>query len=260
MNIIPEKTEQKLWVEFKENNDQDAKEELILRFVPLVKYVVNRVAINLPDKFEYEDLENYGIIGLIDAIERFDHRREVKFSTYAISRIRGSIIDQLRDLDWVPTTVRRKAKKLRKANSELAHKLGRMPTDEEVKEHLDLGGEEYDQLLDKANIPQQTSLDSFIKSDQAKGVTLIEVISDEDAVDPEQSFKYEEIKEILGEAIEKLNKKERLVITLYYYEGLNLTEIGEVLELTSARISQLHTKAIYRLRGYLSRKKDLLLD
>lgn len=224
-----------------------------------MKYVANRVAINLPDKFEFEDLENYGVIGLIDAIERFDHRRQVKFSTYAISRIRGSIIDQLRELDWVPTTVRRKAKEMNRVSSELAQELGRPPTDEELKDRLGLNKEEYKQLLTEANIPQKTSLDSFIKNKQVDGITLIEVISDEDAPDPEQSFRYEEMKKVLGEAIKKLNSKEQLVITLYYYEGLNLTEISEVLELTTARISQLHTKAIYRLRGYLSRKKEVLL-
>ncbi|ADL13123.1 RNA polymerase, sigma 28 subunit, FliA/WhiG subfamily [Acetohalobium arabaticum DSM 5501] len=255
-----DKTEQKLWIEFKEHNNQQAKEELMLRFMPLVKYVANRVAINLPDKFEFEDLQNYGIIGLIDAIERFDHRRGMKFSTYAISRIRGSIIDQLRRLDWVPTTIRRKAKQVAEINSELANKLGRLPTDEEIRQELDLDSDEYSQLMSEINIPQETSLDSFINSRQADGVTLIEVIADEDAARPEQTFRYEEIKRILGEAIEKLKPQERKVVTLYYYEGLNLTEIGEVLEVTTARISQLHTKAIYRLRGYLSRKKEELLE
>ncbi|MBM7623497.1 RNA polymerase sigma factor for flagellar operon FliA [Sporohalobacter salinus] len=231
----------------------------MFRFIPLVKYVANRVAINLPDKFEFEDLENYGIIGLIDAIERFDHRRGMKFSTYAISRIRGSIIDQLRKLDWVPTTVRRKAKRVSEINSKLANKLGRFPTDEEIREELDLNYDEYSELMSEINIPQTTSLDSFINSRQVDGVTLIEIIADEDVETPEQSFKYDEIKRVLGETIEKLKPQEQKVITLYYYEGLNLTEIGEVLEVTTARISQLHTKAIYRLRGYLSRKKDELL-
>ncbi|MCK8823526.1 FliA/WhiG family RNA polymerase sigma factor [Fuchsiella alkaliacetigena] len=233
---------------------------MILRFVPLVKYVVNRLMISLPDKFEFEDLQNYGIIGLIDAIERFDHRRQVKFSTYAISRIRGSIIDELRKLDWVPTSVRKKAKQVAKANSDLAQRLGRLPTDEEIKAELELDTEEYAHLLAEINIPQQTSLDSFISSGQVEGTTLIEVIADEDATDPVHTFHYEEMKEILAKAIEKLKPKEKLVVTLYYYEGLNLTEISEVLELTTARVSQLHTKAIYRLRGYLSRKKSLLLD
>ncbi|SJZ64735.1 RNA polymerase sigma factor for flagellar operon FliA [Selenihalanaerobacter shriftii] len=226
----------------------------------MVKYVVNRITVNLPDKFEFDDLKNYGIVGLIDAIERFDHRRQVKFSTYAISRIQGSIIDQLRKLDWVPTSVRHKAKRVAQVNSKLSQELGRLPTDQELREELNLNSEEYNQLLTEVNIPQQTSLNSFIKGSQTEGITLLEMISDGEAVNPERSFRYEEIKRILGETIEKLKDKERLVITLYYYEGLNLTEISKVLELTTARVSQLHTKAIYRLRGYLSRKKELLVD
>ncbi|MGM0470702.1 MAG: FliA/WhiG family RNA polymerase sigma factor [Bacillota bacterium] len=252
-------SEEELWVEFKENNSQQAKEELILRFIPLVKYVVNRVSINLPDQFEFEDLENYGIIGLIDAIERFDHRRGIKFSTYAISRIRGSIIDQIRKLDWVPTSVRRKAKRVAQTSSKLAQQLGRMPTDEELSEEMDLDLAEYNNLLSQVNIPQTTSLDSFISGSQSDGIILGDVVADDDAVNPDQKFQYQQMKEILGNAIENLKEQERKVITLYYYEGLNLTEISEVLEVTTARISQIHTKAIYRLRGYLSRKKEELL-
>lgn len=144
-------------------------------------------------------------------------------------------------------------------HSELANELKRIPTDEEIRKRLNLDVEEYNKLMKEVNIPQETSLDSFITSNQTEGITLIEVIADEETANPEKSLTYEEIKEVLSAAIDKLKDKERIVVTLYYYEGLNLTEIGEVLDLTTARVSQLHTKAIYRLRGYLSRKKETLI-
>ena len=252
-------SEEKLWRRYKEEDSQAAKEELVLRYLPLVKHIVAKVIINLPDKFSFEYLVNYGILGLLDALDRFDVQRNIKFSTYAVPRVKGTIYDELRSLDWVPQSVRREAKKLTQVYIDLENKLGRNPSDEELREELDLDKKEFRKLLNKVNIPDNVSLDKIIFPNKDGKLTIKDLIPASDSEKPENLFQYNRMKEILGQAIDKLPKKEKIVVSLYYYDDLTLTEIGEVMDLTTARISQLHTKAIFRLRGYLSQKKDSLV-
>ncbi|AGB40653.1 RNA polymerase sigma factor, FliA/WhiG family [Halobacteroides halobius DSM 5150] len=251
-------SEDKLWKKYKQNDSQAAKEELILRYIPLIKHIVGKIMVTIPDEYTFDDLVNYGVLGLIDAMKRFDYQRGIKFSTYALPRIKGAIYDELRRLDWVPTSIRRQAKEFAEVLGRLENKLGRSPTDEELKEELNLTNNEYNKLLARINISDNISLDKVI-TQQKNGLKIKDIIKSVSQEEPDQIFSYNETKRILGEAIDKLPDKEKLVISLYYHDDLTLQEIGEVMELTTARISQLHTKAIFRLRGHLSRKKDLLL-
>lgn len=255
-----EREEKKLWQEYKTKNSQAAREKLILRYIPLVKHIAGKIIVELPDKFSFEDLVNYGVLGLIDALDRFDPGRGVEFSTYAVPRIRGAIYDELRRIDWVPTHIRRKSKRFSRALKELENKLGRSPTDEELRERLELSEEEFKDFLQQVNIPENVSLERFIAPQSKDKFQLRDMLEADVETEPDKMVAYSQMKEVLGTAIEKLSKKERLVVTLYYYEDLTLQEIGEIMELTAARISQLHTKAIFRLRGYLSQKKDMLVD
>ncbi len=252
--------EKELWQKYKSNCDQAAKKKLILRYIPLVKHITGKVIVNLPDKFTFEDLVNYGVLGLIDAIDRFDPSRGIKFSTYAVPRIKGAIYDELRNLDWVPTQVRRKSKQFSRAVRKLENQLGRPPADEEIREELGLEEEEFKQLLQEVNIPENISLEKFISPQAGDDLQLKDMIQDSSEGEPDNVLAYNQMKRVLGTAIDKLPEKEKMVVSLYYYEDLTLQEIGEVLDLTTARISQLHTKAIFRLRGHLSQKKEELVD
>jgi len=258
MNKLDNLKEDLLWKKYKKSNCKKSKEELILSYTPLVKHVAGRVITKIPDGFTFDDLLNYGFLGLIDAMDRFDINRGIKFSTYAVPRIRGAIYDEIRKLDWVPQSIRRKSKELTNTYRQLQKKLGRNPDDEEVRTELGLNLEEFNKLLAEVNIPENISLESFFNLKGGDKLELRDLISDSADKEPDNVFFYDQMKVILGEAIDKLPEKEKLVVSLYYYEDLTLTEIGEIMDLTTARISQLHTKAIFRLRGYLSRKKDLL--
>ncbi|MCK8816505.1 FliA/WhiG family RNA polymerase sigma factor [Natroniella sulfidigena] len=258
--MISSKTDENvLWQKYKQERSQQAKEKLVLKYLPLVKHIAGKVIVKLPDNFNFEDLVNYGVLGLMDALERFDNQRNIKFSTYAVPRIRGAIYDELRKLDWVPQSIRRKAKNLTKVYIKLENELKRTPTDQEVRAELDLTKQEFNKLLSEVNIPENISLERMISPQDGNKLRLKDLVEDPEGVGPENVFEFNEIKQVLAEAINKLPKKEKIVISLYYYEDLTLKEIGEILELTTARISQLHTKAIFRLRGHLSRKKDLLV-
>ncbi|KAB2954375.1 FliA/WhiG family RNA polymerase sigma factor [Heliorestis acidaminivorans] len=246
-----------IWHRYKVQNDCTAREELILYYAPLVKYVASRLAILLPPNVDRDDLNSYGIFGLIDAIEKFDLARGLKFETYAIARIRGSILDGLRAMDWVPASLRQKAKEVEKTFALLAHQLGREANDEEVAEAMGLTNKEYQKLMNDLKATTLLSLDEYWPADRDKSDTfsLIETIVDENVEDPGVSIEFEELRQILSKAIDKLSDKERKVVALYYYEGLTLKEIGAVLNLSESRISQIHTKAILRLRGQLARQK-----
>ena len=251
-----------LWERYKSHNDISAREQLILYYVGLVKYVAGRMAISLPPSVQQDDLISYGIFGLIDAIEKFEPERNIKFETYAIARIRGSVWDGLRSMDWVPYSVRQKAKELEYAYARLEGKLGRAATDEEICDTLSITKQQFVQLLMETSFTSFLSLDEIWKFDRDGGnsVRVIETIEDENAVDPVSMVMFEERKLALTDAINKLPERERLVIALYYYEGLTLKEIGKVLGVTESRISQLHTKAVLRLRGRLSRVKKKIFD
>lgn len=251
-----------LWESYKIHNEDSARESLILEYAGLVKYVAGRMAISLPPNVQQDDLISYGIFGLIDAIEKFDLDRNIKFETYAISRIRGAICDGLRSMDWVPYSIRQKAKELEQTYARLEHQIGRAVTDEEICEALNINKRQFSHLLAETSFSSFLSLDDLWKIDKDGGssMRIIDTIQDENALDPVTTVVFEEQKRILSDAINKLPEREKLVIALYYYEGLTLKEIGKVLGVSESRISQMHTKAVLRLRGRLSRMKKKILD
>jgi RNA polymerase sigma factor for flagellar operon FliA len=241
-----------LWRRYKSEGDEKARERLVVAYSPLVKFIAGRMASGLPSHVEESDLISYGLLGLIGAIERFDTEREIKFETFAVARIKGAIIDELRSLDWVPRSVRARAREVEQAHAKLEGRLQRAPTDEEMAAELDQTVEEFQNvLLDIANSSVLALDDLWTFADHEGGsqVSILDTIKDPQGVDPEQEAASSEIKDRLADAIESLPERERLVIALYYYENLTLREIGEVLGVTESRVSQLHTKAVIGLRS-----------
>ena len=245
---------QELWQEYREKRDKAVRDRLILTYAPLVKYVAGRLGSSLPAHVDEGDLVSYGLLGLIGAIERYDPDRDIKFETYAIARIRGAIIDELRALDWVPRSVRSRARQIERAIGELEAKLGRAPTDEEIAAKVGVTVDELDNSLTDISRSSIAALDELwtISSTGGDTVSLIDTIEDPNADDPSKALDRIQVKAALGEAIQRLPERERLVVSLYYYEELTLREIGEVLGVTESRVSQLHTKAILRLKSRLA--------
>jgi RNA polymerase sigma factor FliA len=246
---------QALWRSYRSRpGDKALRDRLILTYAPLVKYVAGRLGSGLPAHVEEEDLVSYGLLGLIGAIERYDPDRDVKFETYAITRIRGAIIDELRSLDWVPRSVRSRAREIERAMTALEAKLHRPPTDQEIAAQVGITVDELEESLTDISRSSIAALDELWSAGGGDGdqVALIDTLEDTEAPAPESSFAVTELKEVLGEAIARLPEREKLVVTLYYYEELTLREIGEVLGVTESRISQLHTKAILRLKARIA--------
>jgi RNA polymerase sigma factor for flagellar operon FliA len=245
---------QVLWREYKRTGERNLRDRLILTYAPLVKYVAGRLGSGLPAHVEEGDLVSYGLLGLIGAIERFDLDRDIKFETYAIARIKGSIIDELRSMDWVPRSVRARARDIERTIAQLETKLMRAPDDTEIAAALGISVEEFqDSLLDISRT-SIAALDELWSSSSTGGdpVALIDTLEDPLAEEPQAAMGQTALREALGEAIARLPEREKLVVTLYYYEELTLREIGEVLGVTESRVSQLHTKAILRLKARLS--------
>ena len=246
---------QALWREYAKTKDQGVRDRLILTYAPLVKYVAGRLGSGLPAHVDENDLVSYGLLGLIGAIERFDPEREIKFETYAIARIKGAIIDELRALDWVPRSVRSRARDIERAIGELERKLHRAPTDEEIAEKLGVSTDDLNDSLTEIGRSSIAALDELWTISSGGGgdqVALIDTLEDTQGPEPQSELAQTELKEALGEAIARLPEREKLVVTLYYYEELTLREIGEVLGVTESRVSQLHTKAILRLKARLA--------
>lgn len=248
------------WRRYKQDGDMAARDQLIIAYSPLVKYVAGRLGSGLPAHLDEGDLVSYGLLGLIGAIERFEPERNIKFETYAVSRIRGSIIDELRALDWVPRSVRSWARKVEATIARLENELMRAPADEEIAEALEIDVDEFQNILSQISNSSIVALDEFwnVQGAGQDNVNLIDTIEDKDSPDPSRAYRIQAIKETLAAAIQRLPERERIVVGLYYYEGLTLKEIGEILGVTESRVSQLHTKAILRLRGRI--KEDLDLD
>jgi RNA polymerase sigma factor for flagellar operon FliA len=244
---------QTLWRDYRRTNDQALRDRLILTYAPLVKYVAGRLGSGLPAHVDEGDLVSYGLLGLIGAIERFDPDRDIKFETYAISRIKGAIIDELRALDWVPRSVRSRARDIERAIAELEAKLRRPPTDEEIAGKVGISVEELEDSLADISRSSIAALDELwtMSGEGGDQVSLLETIEDTEGPNPQDALAQTELREALGEAIARLPEREKLVVTLYYYEELTLREIGEVLGVTESRVSQLHTKAILRLKARL---------
>jgi RNA polymerase sigma factor for flagellar operon FliA len=244
---------QSLWLQYRKTNDQGLRDRLILTYAPLVKYVAGRLGSGLPAHVDEGDLVSYGLLGLIGAIERYEPDRDVKFETYAIARIKGAIIDELRAMDWVPRSVRSRAREIERAISALEAKTGRAPTDQEIAKKVGITVEELDTSLTDISRSSIAALDElWTVSGQGDQIALIDTIEDADAPDPQGTLSQTEMKEAMADAIARLPEREKLVVTLYYYEELTLREIGEVLGVTESRVSQLHTKAILRLKARLS--------
>jgi RNA polymerase sigma factor for flagellar operon FliA len=242
-----------LWQELRRTNSKSARDRLILTYAPLVKYVAGRLGSGLPAHVDEGDLVSYGLLGLIGAIERYDPDREIKFETYAMARIRGAIIDELRALDWVPRSVRSRAREIERAIGELESRLGRAPTDEEIAGKIGISVDELDESLTDISRSSIAALDElWAVSGEGDEVALLDTIEDESGPRPDVQLDESETREALAEAISRLPERESLVITLYYYEELTLREIGEVLGVTESRVSQLHTKAVLRLKARLA--------
>ena len=247
-----------LWEEFKRSGDQQLRERLILHYSPLVKYVAGRVGVGLPPNIEQADLVSYGIFGLIDAIEKFDLSRAIKFETYAISRIKGAIIDELRALDWIPRSIRSKAREVERAYTALEGRLHRTPSEAEVAAELNISLTELHQIFGRVSYVNVVALDELlsVSGDRGEKVSLVDTLEDSKAEDPVRSLETQETKHLLAKAINQLPEREKIVVTLYYYEGLTLAEIGQVLGVTESRICQMHTKAVLQLRAKLADQRD----
>jgi RNA polymerase sigma factor for flagellar operon FliA len=247
-----------LWREYKTTKQEKHRERLILHYSPLVKYVAGRVGVGLPPNIEQADLVSYGIFGLIDAIEKFDLERAIKFETYAIARIKGAIIDELRSIDWIPRSVRYKAREVERAYAALETKLHRSPTEAEVAEELGIKLEDLHTIFSQVSFVNVVALDELLSAGGEKGdsLSLVDTLEDTKAEDPVAAFETEETKYLLAKAINTLPEREKIVVTLYYYEGLTLAEIGQVLGVTESRICQMHTKAVLQLRGKLADQQD----
>lgn len=241
-----------LWLAYKQDGQRDKRDELILHYRPLVAYVAGKLASGLPQNVDQSDLVSYGIFGLIDAIDKFDLERGYKFETYAVSRIKGAILDELRAMDWVPRSVRSRSRSLDKAHAELESQLGRSPSDEEWASELDMSVEQLRDAMSQTASGGMAALDETITD--GEGGTMSFGDTRPSAIEgPGGAFEVEEMRQILANVITAMPEREKIVLTLYYYEGLTLAEIGQVLGVTESRVCQIHTKAVLQLRGGIAR-------
>ena len=244
-----------MWRKYKRTKGQAIHEEIVKRYLYLVKYVAGRVAIGLPPNVEVNDLVSYGILGLFDAITKYDVSQGNKFETYAVSRIRGSIMDELRKLDWAPRLLRKKAREIEKKCKEIEEKHGRTATDEEVAKSLHISTGELNSIYSDLNATSFLSLDEVWQNDDGnKPISRLQTIEDSLITNQFNYVHQSEVKEILAGVIDELPEKEKLVIVLYYYENLTLREIGEILDVSESRVCQIHTKVVMRLRAHLMKK------
>lgn len=242
-----------LWQQLKTGSDPAARERLVIAYGRLVKYVAGRLALRLPPSVEMDDLIGYGVLGLMDAMEKFRPELGVKFETYAISRIRGAMLDGLRSMDWVPHTVRKRVRQLEEAYQVLESRLGRAAEDHEVAGHLGITEEELHRLLQDAAVANLASLDDlWYEGEGGTPVRQVDGIDDPEQPPPSARLEFEETKAALVAAIDALPERERLLVTLYYYEGLTAKEIAMIMRVSQSRVSQLHSRAMLRLRGRLA--------
>lgn len=249
----------KLLEEYARTKSAEAREKIILEYAPLVKVVAGRLSMYLGYNVEYEDLVSYGIFGLIDAIDKFDCFKEVKFETYASLRIRGAILDQIRKLDWIPRTIRQKQKRIETVIREVEQETGHAAGDEEIAQRLGISADEYTEWQTQMKITGLVSLNEYMEqgSDVSQDYSRHTTARFEA---PEERVEKEELAKVLGEALELLTEKERKVITLYYYEELTLKEISSILEVSESRVSQLHTRALQKMKTKMGVYMGILTD
>jgi RNA polymerase sigma factor for flagellar operon FliA len=249
----PEAAElQGVWQEFKETGSASARERLILHYAPLVKYVAGRLGAGLPQSVEQADLVSNGMFGLMDALDKFDPAREVKFETYAIPRIRGAILDELRAMDWVPRSIRYKAREVEKAQTKLEATLGRAPTDPEIADQMGIDLDELHEVLTQISLVSVMALEEVVGgNEKGEQRSLLDTLADAATSDPSAGLEGQEMRGLLSAAINSLSEREKIVVTLYYFEGLTLSEIGDILGVTESRVCQIHTKAVGLLRNNL---------
>ncbi|MDE7198269.1 MAG: FliA/WhiG family RNA polymerase sigma factor [Lachnospiraceae bacterium] len=256
---MDETGKKKLWEDYANTKSPEIREKIILEYAPLVKVVAGRLSMYLGYNVEYEDLVSYGIFGLIDAIDKFDCLKDVKFETYASLRIRGAILDQIRKMDWIPRTIRQKQKRIDAAIKEIEARYGRSATDEEIAKSLGITDDEYLDWQSQMKITNVVSLNEFLE--QGSEVSNEAGNTRSAAFDsPEEILERDELKKMLAQALELLTEKERKVILLYYYEDLTLKEISNILEVSESRISQLHTRALQKMRGRMGDYIGILID
>jgi RNA polymerase sigma factor for flagellar operon FliA len=229
----------------------ELKEKIVLEHTPLIRYIVNRIAVRLPSHIDLDDLHNTGVIGLMDAIDKYDPGKNCKFKTYAEFRIKGAILDQLRSLDWVPRSIRQKSRRLEQAYFEVEQRLGRSASEQEVASLLGLRMEEFHFLINQVRGISMVNLDELRSNGDADQPIYGDIFEDVKSENPFTSLKSRELRQAVAECIASLPEKERLVVSLYYYEDLNMKEIGNVLGITESRVCQIHTKAVARLRSKL---------
>ncbi len=246
---------EKLWSDYSANKTPELREQLIIEYAPLVKLVAGKLSMYLGYNVEFDDLVGYGVFGLIDAIDKFDYGKGVKFETYASLRIRGAILDQIRKMDWIPRTVRQKQKELDGAYRRIEERTGRPATDEQVAEELGISIDELDELQNETKVTNIISLDEYMEQGEAK----VEPRAYKDYMQPEKVVEKSELKRLLLEVLETLTDKEKKVITLYYYEELTLKEISRVLEVSESRVSQLHSKALIKMKQRLGGNMAMFL-
>jgi RNA polymerase sigma factor for flagellar operon FliA len=250
-----------LWQTYHETGSPDIRDTLIRNYLYLVRYVAGKMAMCVPPSVEIDDLVSAGVVGLIDAIGKYDFGRDTKFETYAVSRIRGAIVDDLRSLDWVPRSVRRKARIVEEAYCQLENELGRAATDEEISRKLNMSVNEFRAAVEEIVSAGLLSLDDFVGNQDGERTTrVIDLVCSKNNVSPSAPIEAEEMKDILATVIMNLPDKERTVVALYYYEDMTLKEIGRTLGVSESRVSQIHTKAMLRLRGRLRSTQDSLLS
>ncbi len=251
--LLEHKTEEELWGLYRKNRDPRIREAFIKQYAPLVKYVAGKVAVGMPHNVEFDDLVGFGVFGLLDAIDKFDPEKNVKFKTYAVTRIRGAIFDELRSIDWVPRSVRQKTREIEEVIGSLEAQLGRTASDQEIAQSLGLSEDEFLKTMMKISGTSILSLnDVWLSGDENDKMSIGESIEAPNSLNPDVIVEKDEIRRVIIDAINELPDKEKKVLVLYYYEDLTLKEIGQVLEVTESRVSQLHTKAILRLRAKLT--------
>ncbi|GAB1432631.1 RNA polymerase sigma factor WhiG [Spirochaetota bacterium] len=258
--LLEHHSEEELWASYKKQKDPLIRESFIKQYAPLVKYVAGKVAANMPASVEFDDLVGFGVFGLIDAIDKFDPDKNVKFKTYAVTRIRGAIFDELRSLDWVPRSVRQKTKEIEEAILQTEAKLGRPASDQEVAKTLGMTDEEYSKTMLKISSTSVLSLnDIWYTADETESMTIGDSIESPASLSPDSIIEKDEIRRVVIAAIQDLPENEKKVLVLYYYEELTLKEIGKVLDVTESRVSQIHTKAILKLRAKLTHYRKGIL-